>query len=59
MPTEDLTRDFFDSYRSDFTAIYDNRNGLINSVVNRLFRKSMRFRDHEIIDRVRPVQPRV
>jgi len=56
MFAEDRTRDFFDSYANDFDAIYGNRNGLINSVVNRLFRKSMKQRYEKTIEGCCPIE---
>lgn len=38
------TQRFFDRYATDFDAIYGNRNGAFDAVVNRLFRQSMRQR---------------
>ena len=56
MPAENRTRDFFDSYAKEFDAIYGNRNGLINSVVNRLFRKSMKLRYEKTIKGCSPIE---
>jgi 2-polyprenyl-3-methyl-5-hydroxy-6-metoxy-1,4-benzoquinol methylase len=56
MSAEDRTRDFFDGYADDFDAIYGSRNGLINSVVNRLFRKSMKLRYEKTIEGCRPIE---
>jgi SAM-dependent methyltransferase len=38
------TQKFFDRYAVDFDAIYGNRNGALDAVVNRLFRQSMKQR---------------
>ena len=38
------TQGFFHEYANDFDAIYSNRNGMVNGVVNRLFRRSMKLR---------------
>jgi len=38
------TAEFFDAYARDFSAIYGNENTFVNSVVNKLFRKSMMLR---------------
>ena len=35
---------FWDSYASDFDAIYGTTNSLINNAINKLFRKSMKMR---------------
>jgi SAM-dependent methyltransferase len=56
MPTENRTRDFFDSYAKDFDGIYGNRNGVLNSVANRLFRKSMKLRYERTIEGCRPIE---
>jgi 2-polyprenyl-3-methyl-5-hydroxy-6-metoxy-1,4-benzoquinol methylase len=37
-------RSFWDSYASEFDAIYGTKNSLFNSVINKLFRKAMRVR---------------
>jgi len=35
---------FFDAYASDFDAIYGTKDSLVNAVINRLLRRSMRLR---------------
>ncbi|HLI62481.1 MAG TPA: methyltransferase domain-containing protein [Terriglobales bacterium] len=52
----DRTQTFFHQYAGDFDAIYGNQNGLIDSVINRLFRKSMRLRYEKSIAGCEPVQ---
>ena len=52
----DRTQTFFHQYADDFDAIYGNQNGLIDSVINRLFRKSMRLRYEKSIEGCEPVQ---
>ena len=47
---------FFDSYASDFNAIYGNRNTLFNRLVNKHLRKSMRVRFEKTIDGCMPVE---
>jgi 2-polyprenyl-3-methyl-5-hydroxy-6-metoxy-1,4-benzoquinol methylase len=37
-------RSFWDSYASDFDAIYGTKNSLFNSIINRLFRRAMKVR---------------
>ncbi len=54
----DRTQSFFHSYANDFDAIYSNRNGLVNSVVNRLFRKSMKLRYLKTIEGCDPIEGR-
>jgi 2-polyprenyl-3-methyl-5-hydroxy-6-metoxy-1,4-benzoquinol methylase len=49
------TSSFFDSYARDFSAIYGTRNSLLNSVVNRLFRESMKLRFFMTIEGCNPV----
>jgi ubiquinone/menaquinone biosynthesis C-methylase UbiE len=52
----DRTQTFFHQYANDFDAIYGNQNGLIDSVINRIFRKSMRLRYEKSIEGCEPVQ---
>jgi len=52
----DRTQTFFHQYANDFDAIYGNQNGLFDSVINRLFRKSMRLRYEKSIEGCEPVQ---
>lgn len=52
----DRTQTFFHQYANDFDAIYGNQNGVIDSVINRLFRKSMRLRYEKSIEGCEPVQ---
>jgi 2-polyprenyl-3-methyl-5-hydroxy-6-metoxy-1,4-benzoquinol methylase len=54
--TAERTQDFFHQYAGDFDAIYSNRNGLFNGVVNNLFRKSMKLRFGKSIEGCRPVE---
>ncbi|NIM20624.1 MAG: methyltransferase domain-containing protein [Candidatus Latescibacteria bacterium] len=57
MPKRDVS-DFFDSYASDFNAIYGNRNTLLNNLINKLFRKSMRVRYIRTIEGCEPIEGR-
>jgi 2-polyprenyl-3-methyl-5-hydroxy-6-metoxy-1,4-benzoquinol methylase len=52
----DRTQTFFHEYANDFDAIYGNQNGMVDSVINRLFRKSMRLRYEKSIEGCEPVQ---
>jgi 2-polyprenyl-3-methyl-5-hydroxy-6-metoxy-1,4-benzoquinol methylase len=52
----DRTQTFFHQYANDFDAIYGNQNGLIDSVINRLFRKSMRLRFEKSIEGCSPIE---
>lgn len=55
MPAEDRTQGFFHRYANDFDAIYSNRTGLVNGVLNRLFRKSMKLRFEKTIEGCQPI----
>jgi 2-polyprenyl-3-methyl-5-hydroxy-6-metoxy-1,4-benzoquinol methylase len=50
------TAQFFDSYAEDFNAIYGRRETLVNRIVSRLFRRSMRLRFEKTIEGCRPVE---
>jgi len=52
----DRTQTFFHQYANDFDAIYGNQNGLVDSVINRIFRKSMRLRYEKSIEGCEPAQ---
>jgi 2-polyprenyl-3-methyl-5-hydroxy-6-metoxy-1,4-benzoquinol methylase len=52
----DRTQTFFHQYANDFDAIYGNQNGLVDSVINRLFRKSMRLRFEKSIEGCSPIE---
>ena len=52
----DRTQAFFHQYANDFDAIYSNRSGLFNSMVNSLFRKSMKLRYLKTIESCHPIQ---
>ena len=54
----DRTQTFFHQYANDFDAIYGNQNGVVDSVINKLFRKSMRLRYEKSIEGCEPVQGR-
>ena len=47
---------FFDRYAQDFSAIYGNKNTLVNSVVNQVFRRSMRLRYEKTIAGCFPIE---
>jgi ubiquinone/menaquinone biosynthesis C-methylase UbiE len=55
MPEKEVA-EFFDAYSDRFNAIYGNKNSLINSAVNRLFRKSMRLRFDYTIGGCQPIE---
>lgn len=46
---------FFDGYAHDFDAIYGNKNGLANSIINRLFRQSMKLRYLKSLEACMPI----
>jgi len=48
--------DFFDSYAGDFNAIYGNKNTLLNTIVNKFFRKSMKRRYIKTIEGCCPIE---
>ncbi len=52
----DRTQGFFHSYANDFDAIYSNRTGLVNGVINRVFRKSMKLRFVKTIEGCQPIE---
>ncbi|MGO9520264.1 MAG: class I SAM-dependent methyltransferase [Candidatus Korobacteraceae bacterium] len=52
----DRTQAFFHQYANDFDAIYGNQNGPFNSVINHLFRKSMRLRFEKSIGGCNPIE---
>ncbi len=49
------TKSFFDEYSVDFNSIYAT-NGLLNKLINKLFRKSMLVRMQKTIDYCQPVK---
>jgi len=49
---------FFDGYAHDFDAIYGNRNGLFNSVINKLFRRTMERRYRKTLEGCWPIASR-
>jgi 2-polyprenyl-3-methyl-5-hydroxy-6-metoxy-1,4-benzoquinol methylase len=56
--TEKSTQGFFHQYAGDFDAIYSNRTGLVNGVVNGLFRKSMKLRFQKSVEACDPIEGR-
>jgi 2-polyprenyl-3-methyl-5-hydroxy-6-metoxy-1,4-benzoquinol methylase len=50
------TSDFFDSYASDFNAIYGNNNNIFNRFINKLFRKSMMLRFKKTCEGCFPIE---
>ena len=56
MKTVDRTATFFDHYARDFSAIYGNKQTLVNGVVNSWLRRSMRLRYEMTIAGCDPIQ---
>lgn len=50
------TSDFFHSYAHDFNAIYGNKNTPLNSLINKMFRKSMRLRYAKTMEGCYPIE---
>jgi 2-polyprenyl-3-methyl-5-hydroxy-6-metoxy-1,4-benzoquinol methylase len=57
MPKRNVA-EFFDSYAQDFNAIYGNKNTVVNNIINKLFRKSMRERYLKTIAGCDPIEGR-
>jgi SAM-dependent methyltransferase len=55
MTTGQRVAEFFHEYARDFDAIYGSDHGLVDRIVNRLFRKSMRLRYEHTIMGCQPV----
>ncbi len=56
--SSDKTSSFFDRYAHDFSAIYGTRNTVFHSVVNKLFRESMKLRFFMTLEGCNPVAGR-
>jgi 2-polyprenyl-3-methyl-5-hydroxy-6-metoxy-1,4-benzoquinol methylase len=54
--SEQSVAQFFDDYSADFNALYGTRKNALNSVVDRVFRKSMRLRFERTIDGCMPIE---
>ena len=54
----DRTQGFFHQYANDFDAIYSNHGGIVDGVLNRVFRKSMRLRFEKSVDGCKPIEGR-
>jgi 2-polyprenyl-3-methyl-5-hydroxy-6-metoxy-1,4-benzoquinol methylase len=52
----DRTQDFFHEYANDFDAIYSNRGGFVDGMINRLFRKSMKLRFLKSVEGCSPIE---
>jgi 2-polyprenyl-3-methyl-5-hydroxy-6-metoxy-1,4-benzoquinol methylase len=58
MSQQQTVSGFFDSYATDFDAIYGNRHTMINRFVNKHFRKSMRLRFEKTLAGCEPISGR-
>ncbi len=54
MPSPKVSN-FFHGYAHDFDAIYGNSNGLLNSIINRLFRHCMKLRYLKTLEGCSPI----
>lgn len=54
--TADRTQGFFHQYAGDFDAIYSNHGGMVDGVLNNLFRKSMKLRFLRSVESCSPIQ---
>lgn len=52
---KDQTADFFQRYAHDFDAIYGNKHTIINALINRYWRRSMRLRYERSLAACRPI----
>src|SRR5580698_8560725 len=52
----DRTQTFFHQYANDFDAIYGNQNGVVDSVINKVFRKSMKLRFLKSVEGCSPIE---
>jgi 2-polyprenyl-3-methyl-5-hydroxy-6-metoxy-1,4-benzoquinol methylase len=50
------TSEFFHGYAHDFDAIYGNKNTLVNSLINRYLRRSMRLRYEKTLEGCTPIE---
>jgi 2-polyprenyl-3-methyl-5-hydroxy-6-metoxy-1,4-benzoquinol methylase len=48
--------EFFNSYSADFNALYGSRKDIVSSLIDRLFRKSMRLRFERTLEGCFPVE---
>jgi len=55
---ESKVSQFFDGYAHDFDAIYGNKNGWFNSVINKLFRRTMERRYRKTLEGCSPIEGR-
>ena len=55
---ESKVSQFFDGYAHDFDAIYGNKNGRFNAVINKLFRRTMERRYRKTLEGCSPIAGR-
>jgi len=56
--SESKVSQFFDGYAHDFDAIYGNKNGWFESVINKLFRRTMEIRYRKTLEGCSPIAGR-
>jgi len=54
--TDSRTQGFFHQYAGDFDAIYSNHTGVVNGIVNNVFRKSMKLRFQDAVESCDPIE---
>ena len=54
--SESKVSQFFDGYAHDFDAIYGNKNGWVNAVINKLFRRTMERRYRKTLEGCAPIE---
>jgi len=52
----DRTQGFFHQYANDFDAIYSSRGGVVNGILNGVFRKSMKLRYLKTVEGCHPIE---
>jgi SAM-dependent methyltransferase len=57
MPKSEISQ-FFHGYAHDFDAIYGNKNGWFNSIINKLFRRTMEVRYLKTLEGCSPIAGR-
>ena len=55
MPHDEIAQ-FFNNYAQDFNAIYGRKKTIFNTIINKLFRKSMRLRFEKTIEECSPIE---
>jgi len=57
MPESKVSQ-FFDGYAHDFDVIYGNKNGWLDSIINKLFRRTMEVRYRKTLEGCSPIASR-